>query len=104
VALVLEKMAEAPTLTGLAGANASLRTDGSRVNEVEPQPEDTPGRAYPGRPHWMLYHLFLGPSILWTWEMGSRGDMLTGCDRVSTTKGDTDDGWSGCSASSPGLS
>jgi hypothetical protein len=64
---------------------------------------------------------FLGPSTLWTWGSESRGcwdtpmrhfcpgasvkwwwggggdDMFAGHDHALTAKGDTDNGWSGCS-------
>jgi hypothetical protein len=42
---VRERMAEAPTLMGVAGVNASPRVGGSCVNEEEPQSVDAPGLA-----------------------------------------------------------
>jgi hypothetical protein len=42
---VQEKMMEASATTAAAGASVSPRSDDSRANEAEPQPEDAPGRA-----------------------------------------------------------
>jgi hypothetical protein len=39
------KMAEALARMGAIGANASLCTDGGRMNGAEPQPEEAPSRA-----------------------------------------------------------
>jgi hypothetical protein len=37
--------AGAPVLMGVAGTNVSPRTDGNRMNRVEPRPKDAPGQA-----------------------------------------------------------
>jgi hypothetical protein len=61
-ALVWEKMVEAPTLMGEAGANMSLRANGDRVNGVEPRPKDVPGRAT------LIPRTSKGPGFSPSWE------------------------------------
>jgi hypothetical protein len=113
---VQEKMMEAPATIVAAGANVSPRSDDSRANEAEPQPEDAPGRAALTLGSFDIVDLGNGelglqgyyraplPPARWGKVVGCKVDMLACCNRVPTHEGDADHGWLGCSATSPGLS
>jgi hypothetical protein len=61
-------MAKASLPVEVMDDNVIPHIDGDRVNEVEPRSKDAP---------WMMRCLFLGPSILWIWELVSWGYRTT---------------------------